>query len=93
MTHYSKQRRHFKSMISMRFRVSRSSVTELEQILMRKLFMGELLIIGEDDRGLKIWFPLLGKDTIFIFNRVYQMFITGYSARRGIVAKQYKLAT
>jgi len=80
-------RRHFRYRISIRFHIKRKIVLNLEMILMRKLFLGKLIIVKENKRSLMIWYPDLHEKCILIFDKKRNVFLTGYVGNRSYLVK------
>ena len=79
--------RHFKYRIKRRFHLDNTMIVQLEKILMRRLFLGKLKIVEEDERALRIWFPELHKKCILIFDKKDNIFITGYVGNKSFFNK------
>lgn len=73
-----KARRHFRHSLKWRFKIPSIETQELEKSLMRELFMGNLNVVEDEERGLKIYYPAIHNRCILVFSKSANVFITGY---------------
>ena len=83
---------YFQKRLKWRFKLPRDEADKLENEVMSKLFMGKLKLFDEDDRGIKIRYPILHKQCVLVFNKQKMRLRTAYKRSR-IYEKKNKYLT